>query len=618
MKLEKILDSLGSLEKNSFIKIIDNIISNKPKNEKEIESILSESDKGLKNIDSQNIAKIFNLVEDEFRKIVLAEFVDTSSQLDILIDITIRDGNCIMKQDWFSRLYDKEIKHLKKRIKELESEISNGKAGIPASRIRDYNIYKSCLDTAYSNDLMQNRDAKITDDELSILITLAKRVELSQEEVKLLNYMIIPIETVDIDSVIDSLKNTGVIFYSKKHSTVYVADEMVRLLRNIRQKEVADKYFRRILRLLREPQINLICRKHNIDWKLPCNEKITAIINQGLSFSDVLINDMFKEGTALTERKKTLNDISEKGLNIKPALKGTTMEEKVSNLILYFESIEKDEKVSISVDGYEKLLIDLNIDLSELNAVVKTEFELQDEDVLESSYLLDYNIKPRDILDLISIKDLDKYCISRGISTRGDNVTNILDNYKDVENLYLENFENIGFRNLNALKENGILLKEAELGLKFEDLTKTIFTQLGFNVDEALKKKLNTKKDKLDVLVNLEENNELIIIECKTVKESGYNKFSSVSRQLKAYYDLAQKNDFRVIKILLIAPDFSDDFVTDCELDTELNLSLLTASSLKKILEGFKKSQKHKQFPYKLLMRDVLINEDRILRAMGK
>jgi hypothetical protein len=154
--------------------------------------------------------------------------------------------------------------------------------------------------------------------------------------------------------------------------------------------------------------------------------------------------------------------------------------------------------------------------------------------------------------------------------------------------------------------------------LKFEDLTKTIFTQLGFKVDERLKKKLNTAKDKIDVLINLEENNEIIIIECKTVKESGYNKFSSVSRQLKAYNTLAQKNDYRVIKTLLIAPDFSDDFVTDCELDAELNLSLLKASSLLNILEGFKKSQKLKQFPYKLLMRDVLINEDRILRAIGK
>ena len=35
MKLENILDKLGSIEKNSFIKIIDNIISKNPKNLKE-------------------------------------------------------------------------------------------------------------------------------------------------------------------------------------------------------------------------------------------------------------------------------------------------------------------------------------------------------------------------------------------------------------------------------------------------------------------------------------------------------------------------------------------------------------------------------------------------------
>ena len=55
MKLEKILDKLGSLEKNSFIKIIDNIISKNPKNAKEIEKILSSSDKSLKTVDNQNI-----------------------------------------------------------------------------------------------------------------------------------------------------------------------------------------------------------------------------------------------------------------------------------------------------------------------------------------------------------------------------------------------------------------------------------------------------------------------------------------------------------------------------------------------------------------------------------
>ena len=109
MKLEKILDRLGSLDKNAFIKVIDNIISKQPKNIKKIEKILSSSDKGLKSVDSRNIAEIFELTYDEFGSHIKSEFQNISSQLDILIDIIIRDGNCIMKQDWFSRLYENEI-----------------------------------------------------------------------------------------------------------------------------------------------------------------------------------------------------------------------------------------------------------------------------------------------------------------------------------------------------------------------------------------------------------------------------------------------------------------------------------------------------------------------------
>jgi hypothetical protein len=72
-----------------------------------------------------------------------------------------------------------------------------------------------------------------------------------------------------------------------------------------------------------------------------------------------------------------------------------------------------------------------------------------------------------------------------------------------------------------------------------------------------------------------------------------------------------------VIKSLLIAPEFSDDFIKECGLEYELNLSLLTASSLSKILNGFKES-KLKQFPHNLLMRDVLIQEERVLKAICK
>ena len=616
MKLEAVLNNLNSFEKNSFLKIIDSILVNNPKNLNKVEKILSGTNTELKNADNIIVAEVFSLVKDEFANHVKEDFVNTSSQLDILIDIIIRDGNCIMKVDWFGRLYEMELKKLVKKIKELKANFASPKSKISIQRQRDYKIYKSCLEVAYTNDDQINHDRKITQDELSILITLSNELELSQEEIKLINYMILPVVKHDVDVVANELKNTGVIFYSKKYHTIYIADEMVRVLRKIRRKEIADKYYRRVLRHLRNAQINIACRKHNIDWKLSNEEKIKEIISEGIPFSNILKNDIHKEDINTSDRKKFINDLWSKELKIPYSLKGVTLDDKVANLIAHFTEIEKDEKVGISVDGYEKLLMDMNEILPKLNNKLKSEFELQEESVLKNDYLLDYNIKPLDILELLDHSELIKFCDAKHISTRGDEIENILESYKDVDNLYLENYENIGFRNIAALKENGITLKEAELGIKFEDLTKTVFSKLGFNVDEELRRKFNTNKDKIDILLNL-GNNELILIECKTRKESGYNKFSSVSRQLKAYTTLVKSNDYKVIKSLLVAPEFSDDFINDTELEYELNLSLISASALSTILQGFKTS-KHKQLPYKLLMRDVLIREDRILKAINK
>lgn len=615
MKLEKILDNLNSFEKNSFLKIIDGILSGKPKNAKEVDKILTDS-RDLKNTDNNNIAKVFRLVEEEYTNYIREEFLNTTSQLDILIDVISRDGNCIMKHDWFARLYENELNSLEKKLKTFKKSIENEKSSIDMQRRKYYRVYKACLETAYHNDELNNQERKITKDEQSILVTLSNQLGLSQDEVKLINYMILPMQKLDIDSVINELRSIGVIFHAKKSNTVYVADEVVRVLRRVRGKEVADKYFRRVLRLIREPQINLICKKHQIDWRKPIDSKIKEIINMGISFSEVLKEDIFKEGTSLTEKKRFINELCDKGLNITPALKGTLLEEKIANLIHCFEEIERDEKVGISIDGYEKMLFELGEYLKGLNIQLKSEFELQEESVLKSSYLLDYNIKPRDVLDIINLKELEAFCKEKQIKTRGDIMLNILDAYKDSENLYLENYENIGFRNLAALKENGISIKEAVLGIKFEDLTKKIFNDLGFNVDEELRKELNTAKNKIDILINL-GNDDLILIECKTVKESGYNKFSSVSRQLKAYENLAKINDYKVVKLILVAPDFSDEFIKDCGLEYELNLSLITASTLVKILDAFKNS-KHKQFPHNLLMRDVLIQEDRVIKAIGR
>ena len=616
MKLEKVLDNLNSFEKNSFLKIIDGIISENPQNLKDVESILSESSKDLKNIDNINIAKVFNLIQNEFQGFVEHEFTKTTSQLDILIDIISREGNAIMKQDWFSRLYEKELEKINKKVKSFSNDLKSDKSDIDSDRKRDYIIYKKCLHTAYFNDEENNQDKKVTSDEQSILKTLGEALVLSKEEMKLINYSIIPVNKLDIDTVINDLKNIGVIFYSKKLNTIYVPDEIVYTLRKVRGKEVADKYFRRVLKQLREPQINLICRAHGINWKEDLDLKIKTIIKEGIPFSGVLSKDIYRPGTTLTEKKKFINELCDKSLKISPSIKGTLIEEKIDNLVSYFEKIEQEEKVGISVDGYDNLLKKIGETLPGFKEQIKNQFEFQEEDILNSEFLLDFNLKPRDIIELINEKDLKAFCDVNGISSRGDIFENILDSFKDSKNLMLENYENIGYRNLSALKGNGISIKEADLGNKFEELTKNIFTELGYDVDETLRKEFNSKKDQTDIIIKLNET-DVILVECKTIKESGYNKFSSVSRQLKSYAQRINKTDYKVIKSLLIAPDFSDDFIKECGLEYELNLSLIKASTLYDILIGFRES-KLKQFPHNLLMRDVLIQTERVLKAIGK
>jgi hypothetical protein len=616
MKLDKILDKLNSLEKNAFLKIVDTLITSNPANQKEIDKILSETEKGLKNADNLNISRVFALIEKEFTSYLQNEFINITSQLDILVDILIRDGNCVLTREWFNRLYDRELKILKDNTKEFQEELSGKKSEIEPARLRDYKIYTECVKTAYINDRINNQENKITKDEQSILVALSQALELSQEEKKLINYSILPFEKVDIEDVMNYLRNLGVLFYSKKSHYIYIPDEIVSILRRLRHKEVADKYLRRILKIFKEPLINNICRKHNISLKLDREEKINKIIKEGISFTSILSQDIFKENTPVTDKKNYLNDLIINGLNIPTGLKGTTLEDKISNLILYFDNLDKDEKIGITMDGYNKLLIDLGSVQPKFNSILKEVFELEEDNVLIGDFLIELGIKPIDVIDLLSAEDLDTFCKNQKIKSRGNLPLNIIEAYKDTENILLDNYVNIGFRNYNSLKDNGINIKESEIGIKFEELTRLVLSKLGFNVDEKLRKKLNTAKDQVDIIVNL-GNGDIIIVECKTVKESGYNKFSSVSRQIKSYFNLVNNQGLKVVKSLLIAPEFTDEFIADCELEYELNLSLITAGSLINILKGFQKSR-HNVLPYNLLMRDVLIKEDRILKAIEK
>jgi len=610
MKLSKVFDQTNFQEKGSFYKILNTLVEKS--NNADIEKILANTNGQFKDIESENISKLFEIVRLDFREYLEIEIGGSISQLDILIDILIRDGNAILRDSWFEELYKRQLKKLKETSKDFIDLLDTESKDIEEHRRRDYNIYRECVLIAYGNDEGNNFDKKVTQDEYSILKTLANKLELSNEEIRLIHFSIIPINVLEKETLIKLLKDLGIIIYSKKTSNIYVPDEIVKILRDLRGKSMADKYYRRLLGFFKDPIINVICKKHSISLKLEREEKIRSVINQGLSIHSILAQDIFKDPISLNDKKKELNSImSYFGMDPK----GVTLEDKIQLIINHFNNLEKDEMLGTSKDGYNSLCIDLRTILPELNNALIKEFEFnEDVDVLQSELLIDHNIKPRDILELLNRDQLKEFCISKALKNRGDLIENILESYTDSENIYIENYLNLGIRDLNSLKMNNIHLTTAEIGIKYEDVTKRFLSELGFNVDEELRSKINTNKDKIDILINLGQN-EVIIIECKTALSSQYNKFSACSRQMKSYHQIVTLNGFRVVKSLLIAPNFTQDFIDECEIEINLNLSLITSEALLNIWNGFK-TAKHKIFPVNLLMRDALINDEKILKAL--
>ncbi|MBB4081157.1 hypothetical protein GGR28_003805 [Lewinella aquimaris] len=612
MRVSDILNQVNTFEKNNFLRVVDQIISEKPTNYKKIETILSQIDGQIKNADNLSVESVFGLVSNEYEKCIRSDFQTTTNQLDILVDILIRDGNSLMSREWLLKLYDKEVKSIKAKVKDLKALLASG----DDDRVRDYNIYRSCVEIAYLNDEANNRDKKVTKDEQSILNVLIEGLDLSHEEVKLINYSVISIAKLEIDELISLLVKSGVIFYSKKTHQIFVPDEIVGILRKIRGKEVPDKIYNRVLKALKPSQVNLVARKHNIEFKLSQEEKAKHIIAEGIQFSKLLLTGIHKPGTKKTEKKKAVVDLIEKQLKVSDRIGGASLEDKVGNFIIYLNEKDREENISISIHGYDKLLQDAKSSIKDFASTIRAEFEIQDSVPLDAESLLSHNLKPLDILYSLNDESIKLFCEQKNISTRGDEIKNILENYRDVKNLYLENYIHISNRDVNSLRSNNIGIKESELGMQYEALTKHIFEDLKLHVDETLKKKLNTAKDQIDILINL-GNEEIIVVECKTKKDKKFSTYSSASRQIKAYKSLAENAKYKVVKTFIVAPTFTDDFINECGLDYDLNLSLITSEALIEIHKAFQVSALD-EFPYKILLRDVLIDSSRVVKAISK
>ena len=70
-------------------------------------------------------------------------------------------------------------------------------------------------------------------------------------------------------------------------------------------------------------------------------------------------------------------------------------------------------------------------------------------------------------------------------------------------------------------------------------------------------------------------------------------------------------------RVVIVANDFSEDFISECEYDYELSISLITSNGLVKILDGLKESNLT-ELPVRLLLKDGILNEDRIVNVLNR
>ena len=184
MNLINVLGKVNQIEKISFLKILDKSAENNRLNNPMIDRILSESDNVLKKAEDSNIVQLFSLIRDEYMQHLKQGIKFSNFQLELIVDIFIRDGNQMMSRDWFDKLYKESITNLNKQIKTINKEIASEKSDLSSERKRDYIIFKNCVDTAYTNDREINREQQISWEEKTILHTLSKSLDLSNEEKK--------------------------------------------------------------------------------------------------------------------------------------------------------------------------------------------------------------------------------------------------------------------------------------------------------------------------------------------------------------------------------------------------------------------------------------------------
>lgn len=613
MKLQQVLTHTNQVERAKFVNCVDKLCSIHAEKDKNLAKQLSNIDGQLRAASDSEINQLFNLVKEHYFNYLKEQVALGGSQVSLLINILARDGNSIARISWLESLYDKEYKIIDTLSKSLiiEIESSEDDSYDRASRL---SIYKDCYEVAFFNDLKSNRTAKVSDDERTILNVLADRLSMSREEVFAIEHSIDPIPKGNLEDALNFLREIGVVFINKRRSEVLIAEETVNIVHELLGKELSDKYVLRILRSLNDAELSAILRAHGHKSRgVTRSDKIQTISHSGLPIRNLLQRDVFPPEATQNQRKERIKALFDE-LDLSVSKLGTTLSDRVDILINVLTSSNEEEFNSLSASGFKELLTALSETTPKVEDRIRIDFEIESNENLDPERLRALGITPVDLLYLYSNDEVKAIRNDLGLPKKGNPRTEILQSFASANDRLVENYELLACRDLAGLSTAGIDIKESEIGVKFEEITRSILEQLNMNVDEDLRKEINTAKDKADIIVSL-SNDDVIIGEAKSFKNGDYAKYSSTSRQVKAYANRCEVNGHRVAQVLIIAPSFSQDFIDSADMDTDINISLLEASGLKKILTAFK-ARRNPNFTPKLLTKGGLLKADLISKAI--
>ena len=614
MKLNQVLSIVNQVEKSKFITSLDKLCLDAAKNNKKLAKTIENIDGQIKNASGSEITQLYFAVKDFFKIAVKEQILMNSAQINLLVNILSRDGNCVARISWIENLYIKEWNTLQVLAKELQAEIKADKNGTVTDRAKSLSIYHACMTEAYVNDKRANRDSKVTDDERGILNVLSHHLGLTTDECAAIEHLVDAIPKDGVLEALNILRDMGVVFISKKRQEVFIPDEIVELLNDIQGKDLADKHRLRLLRTFSDAELSNVLKAHGRKTRgISRADKIHTVIHSGINAQNLLAADMHLPEDNQNQRKERLKQLIA-DLEIDTDKLGTTLDERIQLILSSLTNATEKEFDSLSASGFKELLKTLEEHFPTIIKVVKSQFELEDNELVGTDKLRALSITPYDILYLLSNDEIKTVRDSMGLPKRGNARFAILECFANATDKLIENYDALARRDINMLREVGAEVAEADIGVKFEEVTKAIFELLDLNIDEDVRKEINTNKDKADIIISLSDN-DIIIGEAKTCKSGDFAKYSSTSRQVKAYVNRAENIGKRVAQVLIIAPSFSDDFIESAEMDTEVNISLLEAKGLKLILDAFK-SKRNPRFSAKLLTKGGLLKAELIAKTI--